>query len=989
MRPIPDLLSRVPLGGLVLITALLAGTPVQAAAIVNVAVAANGPVAPGQNATYQITLSNTGNSAAFNFYLYATAPNHTSVPVSQTDGAVCTGGTAVCQPGELLRWQVSLDAGASLTRQFSARVDDTSPLPNGTAISSTITTSLGASQTASVIVRNGAGLNTTLVSTLSVASPGSDYRYVLTFGNAGSAPVDANLSFSIPAGANVLSASDSGVISGNTVTWHVGTLLPGTSGARYVGAQIPASAVSGTLIPASAQLSDNIGIQASGAAGAATAVGNVTPKEIAVSATPDPVRPGQNLTYLINLANPSTTNAFNFFLYAAVPNHTSVPVSQTDGAVCTSANAVCLPGELLRWQVSLDAGTGLSRQFSALVDSTSPPVDGTLLTTAVSTSFSGGAGVTGTAVVGGPGPMLALDAPLGSIVAGADYTYTLTYGNAGAGAVDAELVLRLPTGSTFQSATGGGTFADGVVTWNLGMLSPSQSGRQQVGVQAPASATGQLLVTEAQLRDPSTLESHARASAVTAVGNVTPKEIAVSATPDPVQPGQNLTYLINLANPSTTNAFNFFLYAAVPNHTNVPVSQTDGAVCTSGNAVCLPGESLRWQVSLDAGTGLSRQFSALVDSTSPPADGTLLATAVSTSFSGGAGVTGTAVVGGPGPMLALDAPLGSIVAGADYTYTLTYGNAGAGAVDAELVLRLPTGSTFQSATGGGTFADGVVAWNLGMLSPSQSGRQQVGVQAPASATGQLLVTEAQLRDPSTLESHARASAVTAVGNVTPKEIAVSATPDPVQPGQNLTYLINLANPSTTNAFNFFLYAAVPNHTSVPVIQTDGAVCTSGNAVCLPGESLRWQVSLDAGTGLSRQFSALVDSTSPPVDGTLLTTAVSTSFSGGAGVTGTAVVGTDTDGDGVIDSNDNCVLAPNPSQLDTDGDHIGNQCDCDFNQDNFCGGPDFTLFIGCFNAATGGNPTCEAADMNGDGFVGGPDFSLFIGGFNGAPGPSAQ
>jgi len=97
---------------------------------------------------------------------------------------------------------------------------------------------------------------------------------------------------------------------------------------------------------------------------------------------------------------------------------------------------------------------------------------------------------------------------------------------------------------------------------------------------------------------------------------------------------------------------------------------------------------------------------------------------------------------------------------------------------------------------------------------------------------------------------------------------------------------------------------------------------------------------------------------------------------------------DTDGDGVPDTSDNCLMVANVDQLDTDGDGIGNRCDCDFNQDNFCGGPDFTLFIGCFNASTGGDSTCEAADMNGDGFVGGPDFTLFIGGFNGPPGPGA-
>lgn len=97
---------------------------------------------------------------------------------------------------------------------------------------------------------------------------------------------------------------------------------------------------------------------------------------------------------------------------------------------------------------------------------------------------------------------------------------------------------------------------------------------------------------------------------------------------------------------------------------------------------------------------------------------------------------------------------------------------------------------------------------------------------------------------------------------------------------------------------------------------------------------------------------------------------------------------DSDGDTICDEFDNCTNVANTNQLDTDYDNIGNACDCDFNQDSFCGGPDFTIFVGCFNAPTNGIPNCEAADMNGDGFVGGPDFTRFISGFNGAPGPAA-
>ena len=44
---------------------------------------------------------------------------------------------------------------------------------------------------------------------------------------------------------------------------------------------------------------------------------------------------------------------------------------------------------------------------------------------------------------------------------------------------------------------------------------------------------------------------------------------------------------------------------------------------------------------------------------------------------------------------------------------------------------------------------------------------------------------------------------------------------------------------------------------------------------------------------------------------------------------------DTDGDGVIDADDNCTLVSNPTQLDTDGDNIGNFCDPDIATPNDC------------------------------------------------------
>jgi len=77
-----------------------------------------------------------------------------------------------------------------------------------------------------------------------------------------------------------------------------------------------------------------------------------------------------------------------------------------------------------------------------------------------------------------------------------------------------------------------------------------------------------------------------------------------------------------------------------------------------------------------------------------------------------------------------------------------------------------------------------------------------------------------------------------------------------------------------------------------------------------------------------------------------------------------------------------------SQFGTDGDGIGNAGECDFNQDEFCSGPDFSRFVRCFNQTLGGNRVSAAADMHGDGFLGVPDFSLGSG-FHDPAGPSAH
>lgn len=107
----------------------------------------------------------------------------------------------------------------------------------------------------------------------------------------------------------------------------------------------------------------------------------------------------------------------------------------------------------------------------------------------------------------------------------------------------------------------------------------------------------------------------------------------------------------------------------------------------------------------------------------------------------------------------------------------------------------------------------------------------------------------------------------------------------------------------------------------------------------------------------------------------------------AGVTYTSSSGVlltadDSDADGIPDSDDNCTLHTNPSQLDTNGDGFGNRCDADLNDDGIVN----TLDLGIFRQrffTVGAND----ADFNGDGVVNPLDLGILRALFFKPPGPA--
>jgi hypothetical protein len=99
---------------------------------------------------------------------------------------------------------------------------------------------------------------------------------------------------------------------------------------------------------------------------------------------------------------------------------------------------------------------------------------------------------------------------------------------------------------------------------------------------------------------------------------------------------------------------------------------------------------------------------------------------------------------------------------------------------------------------------------------------------------------------------------------------------------------------------------------------------------------------------------------------------------------------DTDGDGVGDEIDNCLLRVNYDQDDTDADDCGNLCDADYYQDGLVGMDDYGYFLGlCFGSGNY-NPLCDHTEPIGSGgndVIDFGDFGAFTSMFGYAPGPS--
>jgi len=349
-------------------------------------------------------------------------------------------------------------------------------------------------------------------------------------------------------------------------------------------------------------------------------------------ATPSNAAPGERVRYAVTVSNSGSLQSVT--LTGTVPVGTTVAAGELSlGAACDGVGfTTCAGGHTLRFGFNVAAGASVTVVYPALISTSAPPANGTALkSTATATvgtiKLQSSASATANSSAASLLHVTASGLPA-QARAGGTVSYTLTFGNPGSAAVAANLSFPLPVGTTFVSASDGGTSSAGTVTWSLGTVAAGTAGRRTVVVQVATTAVaGSQLAADAALRNPTTQVVLAHAGLTTGVGNATETVLNVRAvaTPDPAAPGQRVRYAVTVSNTAAA-LHSVLLTATVPANTTVAANELSlGAACDgAGFTTCAAGQTLRFGFNVAAGASVTVVYPALISTSAPPSNGTLL-----------------------------------------------------------------------------------------------------------------------------------------------------------------------------------------------------------------------------------------------------------------------------------------------------------------------------------------------------------------------------
>ena len=421
------------------------------------------------------------------------------------------------------------------------------------------------------------------------------------------------------------------------------------------------------------------------------------------------------------------------------------------------------------------------------------------------------------------------DAP-DPVTAGTDLTYTLTVSNAGPSpATGVQVTDPIPPGTSFVSASNGGTLASGTVTWNIGTIASGASVTRTLVVHVDPSRTTALTDTAAVTTTATdTNNANNSASQGTTVATSADLSIVKTDSPDPVGAGENLTYTLAVANagPSDANAVvvsdtlpaGSVYVSATPSQGTC--SQALGVVTCNLGGMAASGSASVVIVMKPGAAGSISNTATVSSSTSDP------------SNANNSSTQGTTVQPRVDVSITKSDSVDPVTAGNDLTYTMVVANAGpSSAAGVTVSDPLPAGTSFVSADNGGTLAAGTVTWAIGTLASGASVTRTLVVHVNPSLTAALSNTASV--STSTTDTNAgnnSASQGTTVATSADLSVGISDTPDPVAAGGSITYTVSVPNGGPSDAVGVSLSDTIPPGTSYVSATPSQGTCSQSLGV---------------------------------------------------------------------------------------------------------------------------------------------------------------
>ncbi len=811
------------------------------------------PVRVGETLEYVVRFGNRGGQAWPSTTLSLTLPAGVTL--------VDAGGATESPPGTLSWALDTLDGAEMGERRVRVVVTGLGATDRLVRLARAVLASGSIEARATAVTQvEAAPLGLTMVANADPVGSSTAITYQLTATNRGSMVAnEVEVRMPIPVGvASCEAISDGGTtpnscFTGRDVAWTLPALAPQTSRTLEVvfgvgsGSVVPA----GTILNATARLTDATGANARAAVSTFVAAADAAPLMVGLAASADPVRVDAALEYVARFGNRGGLARPDTALALTLP----AGVALVDAGGATEG-----PPGTLTWSVgTLDAGQTGERRVRVVVTGLGP--DDPLVRVARVVVASGEvAARAAVATKVEPGTLgLVMTAHADPVGPSTVIAYELTVTNRGSVMAN-ELRVRMPIPlgvSSCQAISDGGVppnscFTGRDVTWTLPALPARTSRTVQVVFGVGSVAAGTILHGTGHVADASGANAAARVSTAVQPQVTAPLMLALVASADPVRLDDALEYVLRFGNRGALARPDVALTLAVP---------AGIAVADAGGATAGAGSTLTWNLgTLAAGEVGERRVRV-----TPTALGTgdpLVRVARAVLASGDVEARAqvvTQVEAGGTLSVAMVAQADPVVPSQVVTYEMTVTNRGnAPAGQAEVRMSIPLGiANCQAISDGGTTPASCivgrdVAWALGTLLPGSSRAVRVAfgmASAAAAPSGTLLAATARVLDAT--GANARAGAATAVQAAAdaPLMVGLSGGPDPAPIGSAVRYTVRFGNRGAVSLPGTQLTVTLP-----PGL----APIDTGGGAPGPESTLVWNLgTLDAGETGERVVQAII------------------------------------------------------------------------------------------------------------------------------------